>query len=280
MIDKSNLSVIYSGDHSDYRRKAFGATLIDQALMSIKSIRNNWSSDIPIYFTHTEHLPDSILSQMKYLNVQTWQESRYAFPEFPLGNKINFCTVPVETEFLLFLDCDTVVHKSLSIDSSADILVAYDALLALSEKDFRLLFRHLKVEFPKGKFYDSPAFEYYIQDRQDIFPAWNSGVFFLRSKHRYLLAECWSNMLQVAYDRFSTSSWSFYLEQASFIASIIALDFNYDILPKGYNFICTPRARHLEHWDHNKIYIEHYAGNTSEPLKLAVDLGNSHKNIQ
>ncbi|MDH3649052.1 MAG: hypothetical protein OEQ53_05175 [Saprospiraceae bacterium] len=273
MINEHNLSIIYSGDHSEFRKKNFGATLLDQALHSIVSVRNNWSTVVPIYFTHTKALPDYFIKKLADLDVQTVHSSRYALPDYPLANKINFATVGVETEYLLFLDCDTVVHQPLSLDSGADLLIAYDALSGLGKDEFSNLFNRLHVTFPPGKFYESPAFEYYYGDHQDIFPAWNSGVFVLRSDLRTHLADCWSQKLLSAFEYYQTASWAFYLEQASFIVSIFAIELNYEILPKGYNFICTPRAGYLRQWDRSNIYIEHYAGDSSVPLRQEYPIG-------
>ena len=268
MIDANNLSIIYSADHSDYRKKKFGATLLEQCLHSISSIRHNWSKDVPIYLTHTRVIPHTILKKLERLNVKAIQNDRYAFPEFPLANKMNFATVPTETSYILFLDCDTVVHKPLVIDSSRDILVGYDALIGLSQETFLSLFHQFNIPWPGGNFYESPVYEYYFRNKKDIFPAWNSGVFFIKTHLRQEFASVWHKIFRETYEKFKEEPWSFYIEQVSFILSIFALHLDYQILPKGYNFICTPRANHLQFWDQNRIYIEHYAGDSSEPINF------------
>jgi len=44
------------------------------------------------------------------------------------------------------------------------------------------------------------------------------------------------------------------------------LGFEWNLFPKGINLICTPRAPYLLEWPKSKIVIEHYAGDTSQPL--------------
>ena len=275
MIDHTNISIIYSGDDVRHRIKHFGASLIDQMLYSVQSIRVNWSKEIPIYFTHTNALSPELEGKLTSMGIQPLQSARYLIPGFPLGNKINFAAIPVETDYTLFLDCDTVVHREVRIESDAEFLVAFDALQALEEKQYEALFSLLDISFPKGHFVESPAYEYYYGNQEGIFPSWNSGVFFIESAKRHKFAECWHKNLMAAHKEFSQASWSFYLEQVCFVATVFELNLNYQILPKGYNYISTPRAPFLRDWDRDEIYIEHYAGDSGRPIPPGQHLARS-----
>ena len=70
------------------------------------------------------------------------------------------------------------------------------------------------------------------------------------------------------FSHFRGGEYEFYIETLAFTATVFSLNLEVDYLPKGVNFICTPRADALADWPRSRIIVEHYAGDTSAPLKF------------
>lgn len=262
---ENNIVVIYTGDETKTREKLSGQTIIDQMLKSIDSVRQNWSQDVEIVFVHTEPLSEQTRNKLFKLNVVPLQADRKVSMEFPIANKFLVGGTYQGEKDILFLDCDTVVHQPISFELSADLLVAFDALQDVSEEHYRKLYKTLGASFPSGSFTGKPSYEYYYNDRTDLFPLLNTGVYFIKNEHKNVFYAKLEENFQKTYELFKDEM-TFYFDQICFALTMIQLELHYQYLPKGYNFICTSRAPYLKHWQKDKIFIEHYAGNNSQPL--------------
>lgn len=267
-MNDNTLSVIYFGDETYYRKKKCGLSLIDQLLLSVNSIRNNWSKIVDIYFFHSETLSARTQHELYLLKVHIQKTDRVIEPEFPLSNKILVGEFYKGDKDILFLDCDTIIHKPINFEQENDILVAYDALKNIEREDYIKISNFLQLNLEDIELYDSPAFEYYFNDKIRQFSVFNSGVFFLKKEIQHKFYYEYENIFSALYSEFKTAKWKFYIEQIAFCMTIVKLKLNYSIFPKGYNFVCTPRADFLKNWDNNKIIIEHYAGDNGSPLNF------------
>ena len=257
--------VVFSGDETNARRKTDGATIIDQAFLSLESIRKNWNSEIEILFIHTQPLTESSLCHFEQLNVATINVGRQVHSLFPIANKMLVGEAYKGKKHILFLDCDTIVHKPLDFQLTTGALVAFDALQDVTEENYKRLYAALGVDLPQGSFSKNPSFEYYYHNRRDMFPLLNSGVYFIQNRHK---DSFYNNLLEnfhKTYELFR-GELNFYFDQICFALTLHQLGIEYDYFPKGYNFICTKRAPYLKDWPKEEIYIEHYAGNNSRPL--------------
>lgn len=262
---EENVIVVFTGDETNARKKDEGRTIMEQMFASIGSIRKNWSTEIEILFIHTEPLSDSSLKRLRQLNVDNINAGRKVDPSFPIANKMLIGEAYKGGKDILFLDCDTLVHKALDFDISQDALVTYDALQDVTEERYKRLYDALGVAFPNGVFSGRPSYEYYYHDRHDLFPLLNTGVYFLRNKFKDSFYEKLQENFHKTHDLLKDEL-TFYFDQICFALTLRQLDIEYSFFPKGYNFICTTRAPYLKDWPRDQIYIEHYAGNNSRPL--------------
>lgn len=267
-MNDNTLSVIYFGDETDYRKKKCGLSLMEQLLLSVNSIRNNWSKVVDIYFFHSETLSARTLHELHLLKVHIQKADRVIETEFPLSNKILIGELYKGDKDILFLDCDTIIHKPVNLETDNEMLVAYDAMKNIETEDYIKVFDFLKLNLADIELYESPAFEYYFHDKTKQFPVFNSGVFFLKKNLQHDFYFQYKRTFSDLYSKFKTDKWKFYIEQIAFSMTIVKLKINYSIFPKGYNFICTPRADFLKNWDKNKIIIEHYAGDNGSPISF------------
>ncbi len=265
-MEDKEIAVVYFGDETDSRKKKCGLSLIEQLLLSVNSIRNNWSKEVEIYFFHTKVLSELTLNELQGLNVQVQQAEYVIEPEFPLSNKILVGDFYKGIKDILFLDCDTLIHRPVHIETENEMLVAYDAMKNIEVEDYVKVFDLLKLDLVNIELFESPAFEYYYNSREKQFPVFNSGVFFIKKNLQRDFYLDYKRIFSELYCRFKTAKWKFYIEQIAFCMTIVKLKINYSIFPQGYNFICTPRAEFLKSWDKNKIIIEHYAGDNGVPI--------------
>ncbi len=272
-----NIVVIYTGDETRVREKLHGSTIMGQLLISITSVRQNWSTDVEIVFIHTEPLTEKSKKPLTRLNVTSLQANRKVSVEFPIANKFLIGETYNGSKDILFLDCDTIVHQPLEFETSSDLSVAFDALQDISEERYQKLYASLGVDFPQGYFTEKPSYEYYYHDRTNLFPMLNTGVYFIKNKHKNIFYKRLEENFHKTFDLFKNEM-TFYFDQICFAPTMIQLGLRHSYLPKGYNFICTPRAPYLKEWPEDKIFIEHYAGNNSRPLvfsKNKIDLISS-----
>ncbi|MHA7773853.1 hypothetical protein [Roseibium sp. M-1] len=262
---EENLVVIFTGDETNSRKKADGTTLIDQLFLSIKSIRKNWSTGVEIVFIHTQPLSAATLCQLSDLKVTNVNAARKVDASFPIANKMLVGEGYRGDKDILFLDCDTIVHQPLDFDVSQAAIVAFDALQDVSEDTYRKLYTVLGVEFPIGDFSDRPSYDYYVHERRDMFPLINTGVYFLKNNLKDSFYTALQDNFHKTYETFR-GELDFYFDQICFALTLHQLGVEYTYFPKGYNFICTPRAPYLKEWPRNQIFIEHYAGDNSSPL--------------
>lgn len=262
------LEIIYCCDHWPNRAKTNGARLTDQALLSIGSLRENWNPEARVWLLHTLELPSSVEDQLNKLKVQAVRCGRSIEPEHLMANKILPVHIASRERDQLFLDCDTIVHQPVFLDRDADILVAYDALTPMSLDVYEEAFALLGLDLPPGSVYPSPVKQFYDHGDTSQFPVWNAGVFYLNGLHRRRFYKTYLRSFRQLFARFKHSAHHFYIETLAFTATVLLLDLNVSYLPKGVNFICTPRADALSDWPRSKIVVEHYAGNTSAPLEF------------
>jgi hypothetical protein len=262
---EQKIVVIYTGDETKAREKLSGQTIVDQMLNSVHSIRQNWSTNVEVIFIHTEPVSQQTQSKLAELKVTPLLANRKVSAEFPIANKFLVGEVYQGSKDILFLDCDTIVHQPPSFELSADLLVAFDALQDVSEERYRRLYKKLGVRFPTGDFTKKPSYEYYYNDRENLFPLINTGVYLIKNKYKDVFYKRLEENFQKTYELFKDEM-TFYFDQICFAPTMLQLGLNYQYLPKGYNFICTPRAPYLKDWPKDKIFIEHYAGNNSRPL--------------
>lgn len=267
-MNDSNIAVIYFGDETDFRKKKCGLSLIEQLLLSVNSLRNNWSKTVDVYLFHSKSLSETTLNNLRQLDVQVKQSESVIESDFPLSNKILVGNCYEGSKDILFLDCDTIIHKPVNLKTDSEMLVAYDAMKNIERDDYIKVSELLQLDLADIKLYESPAFEYYFHDKTNQFPVFNSGVFFLKNKLQHDFYSEFKKTFSDLYGKFKTDKWKFYIEQIAFSMTIVKLKINYSIFPKGYNFICTPRADFLKNWDKNKIIIEHYAGDNGSPISF------------
>lgn len=268
----TNLTLLYAGDPYEYRRKVCGLNLIDQLFLSVETVRKNWSKQIEIIFVHTLELSPLLRHKMSDLNIQAIRASGPLEPRFLMANKILAGLYYEGNNDILFLDCDTVIHQRPIFNRSHDLFVAYDATRSVEEQAYIEFFTKLQIPMPTGSFPDSPAYEYYHHDREDLFPMINAGVFFLRRRRHKQFFATWQKIFTGAFELFLDRDWAFYIEQMAFLATACHLEIPIGFFEKGINFICTPRAPALRKWPKHQIIIEHYAGNTSRPLVFDGDM--------
>jgi hypothetical protein len=264
---EQDVVVAYAGDETRARQKVYGASIIDQMFASVDSIRKNWSVDVEIVFIHTEPLSASILERLSLLNVSPLRAGRKVSSEFPIANKFLVGPTYRGPKDILFLDCDTIVHRPLDFQTTMEMLVALDALQDVAEDRYRRLYAAVGVELPRGDFSYRPSYEYYYNDRIDLFPLLNTGVYYVKNKHKDAFYSRLELNFFKTYDLFRDEL-TFYFDQICFALTAVELGLRYEYFPKGYNFICTPRASHLRDWPRDKIFIEHYAGDSSRPLEF------------
>lgn len=259
------LTVGYVGDETDVRSKKYGAKIIDQLAMSITSIRSNWSSSVQIIFIHTKPLSSRTISILDGLKVMSKRARRVLEPTFPIANKILLGETYRGNNDILFLDCDTIVHQPLNFDLSKDMLIAFDALQDVTSQYYTKLYKSLNIAFPTGRFSEKPSYEYYYNNNTSLFPLVNSGVFFIKNHLLKKFYASYEDNFHKTYALFKNDM-DFYFDQICFALTMKQLEIPFNYFPKGYNFICTPRAPYLKNWPKSQIYIEHYAGDSSKPL--------------
>ena len=260
-----NIIVAYAGDETNTRSKIGGYTLMKQLFTSINSVRKNWSKDVEIVFIHTKPLSKHTEKMLKELNVVSLHAKRKVSDIFPIANKFLIGETYKGNKDILFLDCDTIIHRPIYFDTSSDMLVAFDALQDISEERYRRLYHALGVDFPSGRFSEKPSYEYYYHDKKDLFPLINTGVYFIKNIHKDIFYKQLEQNFHKTYSLFK-GEMGFYFDQICFALTMIQLGLHYIFFPKGYNFICTPRAPYLKDWPTNKIFIEHYAGDNGVPF--------------
>src|ERR1035438_1068908 len=123
----NQMSVVYCSDAHDYRKKTCGLNLLDQCLTSVESLRSNWSNEIDVFLIHTADLPTPSKRQLGLLKVKTILGKGPLQAGFLLANKILVGRDYDGTNDLLFLDCDTRVHRAPVFDRRKDIVVSFDA---------------------------------------------------------------------------------------------------------------------------------------------------------
>jgi hypothetical protein len=260
------MSLVYCGDPYDHRRKKCGLRLTDQFLISVKSVRANWSTSIPVIFIHTCELGSELVAQMDELEVIRIRAHGPIEPAFPLANKMLAGSHYCGAADALFLDCDTIIHREPSFSAPGGFAVTYDCLMSVSPETLGDFFEAVGLPRPSGRASDRPSYDYYYHDLTDLLPYFNAGVFFVERELQKPLYVEWLRTFHLAFDKFRGAPFEFYLEQLAFVTALHRLGFEWTLLPKGINFICTPRAPYLLEWPKSKIVIEHYAGDTSRPL--------------
>jgi len=267
-MNEKTVTVVYFGEETENRRKQCGLSLIEQLLLSIRSIRQNWSKSVDIHVYHFWPLSSATQLELTLLGATIYASTNLIESQFPLSNKILIGNLYNGNKDILFLDCDTVVHYPVEIATSFEMMVAYDVIKNVDKKDYIEIARCILVELPKIDIYESPAFEYYYYDNIKQFPVFNSGVFFLSKRLQQLFYNEYKKIFFSLYKNFKNHAWNFYIEQISFCMTIIKLKIKYSLFPKGFNFICTPRADFLKNWDKQTVVIEHYAGNNGSPFSF------------
>ena len=262
------LDVIYCGDHWPNRAKTSGLLLTEQAMLSIQSLRENWSNDVRVLFLHTQDLPQRVKKQLEQLNVKLVRCTRSIEPNHLMANKILPIHIANKNADQLFLDCDTIIHKPIPLKREAEVQLAFDALFPMPIEIYEKAFALRELEVPVGKIYSSPAKEFYLLDDTKQFPAWNAGVHYLNKRIRKKFYKCYLRSFRQLYESFSNSRYEFYIETLAFTTTVFELGLNVEYFSKGINFICTPRADALADWPRSEIIVEHYAGNTSAPLQF------------
>ena len=260
------VSVVYCADEHDYRQKRCGLSLANQLLISLESLRTNWSKLVDVYLFHTAPLTQRLSDQLQALKVKPISVNGPLQSGFPLANKILVGAGYSGSKDILFLDCDTRIYRPPVFDTNREIGVSFDALQAVSYETYRDFFGFLKLPMPSGEVFPDPAFQYYRRGISNQFPQFNSGVYFLKKCQQTPFYVEWQRLFRKAHAHFAGSTWEFYLEQLSFAAAILSLKLDVGLFPPGINFICTPRAPYLKDWPQEDIIIEHYAGDTSQPL--------------
>jgi hypothetical protein len=263
---EETLLLTYATDEHEFRRKMCGLSLIDQLLLSVASVRRNWSDAIEIAVVHTKPLSSATARALIGMGVRPLRVLRPAFTEFPLANKLLVGDIDTRGKDLLFLDCDTIVHAPVVFDRTQEFVVAFDALQSVPAETYREFFTFLGIPAPSAPILHAPAFEYYMRGITDQFPQFNSGVFYLRAAHVCRFFETWRDLFLLAHARFALEEWAFYLEQLAFVAAVLKENLNVALFAPGINFICTPRAPQLAAWPQSCVIVEHYAGDTSRPL--------------
>ncbi len=264
-LEDHDYTVVYSGDETDFRKKEIGLTLIDQLELSVSTLRKNWSARVRVVFIHTQSLSSSTAQRLSALNIEPVYISFRPIAEFPIANKLNVGRLHVKTPYILFLDCDTIIHQPVQLVGGNDILIAYDALLSLPRQDMTAVEEILEIPPIQGKWPESPAFEYYNDRASNLVPSFNSGVILVRTEIQQEFYNTWEAWTKKLFPVFQSASWNFYIEQLACCMTVFHGKWNWGILPKGYNFICTVRAPFLRDWPKNQVVIEHYAGNNSTP---------------
>jgi len=278
MINENNTSVYYSGDETNVRKKECGVSLIEQVKISITSLRNNWSQEVPIYFVHTKKISDKSRNFFQKMGVSLIHIPDEPIKDYKLANKLLVSECPNQREYRLFLDCDTFIHKVISIRNvvDSDILVALDALQGINENELKSVFRLFNLCFPvEAHVSKHPAYDYYVNNITEQIPMWNSGVFLLKESMVLEFYSSWLDITRKLYKKKEELGWSFYIEQVSFCLAVFQSNVQYGLLPKGYNFIATPRAPMLLNWPRDQITIEHYAGVDTPINKEWLELLNN-----
>ena len=240
---------------------------MDQLLLSVASVRRNWSDVIEIAVVHTKPLSSAATHALIGMGVR--RLLRPAFADFPLANKLLVADIDRGRKDLFFLDCDTIIHAPVVFDRTREFVVAFDALQSVSADTYREFFAFLGIAAPSAAILDAPAFQYSMRGVTDQFPQFNSGVFYLRSAHVSRFFATWRKLFLIAYARFALEKWAFYLEQLAFVAAVVKENLDVALFAPGVNFICTPRAAQLADWPQSRVILEHYAGDTSRPLVFA-----------
>jgi hypothetical protein len=264
----SKIEIVYCGDEWKHRAKVDGASLVDQCIRSVSSMRTNWSASIPVLFLHSEALSDDARTRLDSLKVQILQVGPPICDEFPIANKILPSRLRNRGSDMLFLDCDTIVHQMPKMNSDCQILVSFDIIASVPKDFMDWCFSLFGLPVPEGRYVESPAWEYHMADARDIYPMWNSGVFFVRNDIRDIFYEEYLSVFQELHLQMRESEYVHYTEQIAFTVAIHLRGLAYGFLEKGVNFICNARAPYLNEWPSSRIVIEHYAGNTSRPLSF------------
>ena len=272
LFDESNLAVVYCGEETEYRRKKGGLFLIEQLVLSVTSLRQNWSATVPVCFMHTGPLATSTLDALDHLGVESQRHERFD-ERYPISNKM-LVGYYKGSRHVLFMDCDTIVHRPVRIPNPARaaLLVAPDVMPSLDEATFRDVFDRIGAPALKGKFVHSPALAYYAHDRTDLFPNWNAGVYVVERGTLDKLLVSYLHYLGKLIEAFGDKEWAFFIDQLCFTAAALTVASPIAFLPKGVNFICTPRSDVLSWWPKSAVVVEHYAGDTSSPSLNFSDL--------
>ena len=272
IFDESNLAVVYCGEETSYRAKPSGHTIIDQLILSATSLRKNWSSTVPVLFLHAGPLRDATVQQLYDLRVET-QQCSCVDPRYPIANKM-LVGQYAGPKHILFMDCDTIVHRPVYVPNptGADLLIAPDVMPSLDETTFREVFTEIGAPPLEGEFVDSPALAYYAEDRTDLFPNWNAGMYVVERSTLAPLTNAYLRYLAPLIAKYGREEWAFFIDQICFTAAALSAARSVAFLPKGMNYICTPRADALAWWPKHDIIVEHYAGDTSTPSLRLIDL--------
>lgn len=269
-VNEKNITLVYSSDLTDARRKNKKLTQMEQFLNSVTSVRRNWSRNVSIFLVHTKPLNHVIHQHLLDLNVAPVRAADAVNKKFPIANKTLVELIDANTENIMFLDNDTIIHQPIKFDFSSDIMVSYDVGRFGELNDFEYFFGLESVDFPEGVDAEHPALSYYKFGNSSLFPYYNSGVYCIKKEIFREFCRAWRRLYLKYFKSGRSKNWSFYIEQFLFMLTIYKLKLNIGILPPGYNYICTPRNDSLAFWPKENVVIEHYAGNTSSPSIMYV----------
>lgn len=281
MLDKIT-TVIYAGDDIDRKKAHSSLKLMDQTILSIKSVREAWSKNVKIKFIHTKPLNQRTQKflEMFDVGITKWDEDLPTGKDHLNGNKLLVAKIDIDTPYFLLLDGDTVIHRPLVIDNydQYDLLLSY-AGHAFESKHWKKIFEAFELEYPKSTIYKEPMCEYVFNDKDDIFPWFNTGVIFGKTQTLKEFYDPWRNNMRICrsihkYPKFKgvPGGVSKRAEPVSFVGTLFQLNIDFGILPKGYNI--NPKfSRLIKEWE--DIYITHYAGNKCNFPESIADFLNA-----
>lgn len=258
-LDKLTTVVYSADDFVNKRKNGTSLDIMDQTLLSIKSIRERWSMDVPIALVHTQGLSNRSRMVLDLFKVDTmrWTGELPTNTGHKNGNKLLITKLKINTPYFLLLDGDTIVHKNIDIVDydKYDLMVTY-AGKVFPYYDWKSLFEEFSVTCPKGCIYKEPMYEYIMNNKTDIFPWFNTGVVLGKTSLLSSLYNVWSGIMRQL--RFGKRSGDYRMraEPIAFTIAIHKMGLNYGILPKGYNF--NTKLRTLR--GQTKVYISHYCG--------------------
>lgn len=242
-------------------------SLLEHALVSVASIRKYWSQTVPIIIVHHHPIREEFKRKFDGYDV-CFQKVEFPQNLYDLKCKFilkyGFLHAKIDTDFFLFLDCDTEVCGPLEFDVTKDLNVHYENTTifgSVTKKELRVWFERGGVEFDFDDLNEQDKTSHYrefLDGKNTIFPLYNSGVIFgktekIITKDNITWMYKFFNSFALSFSSRATNR----IDEIAFLTLVLKLNLNVGILPWGYHIMGDEKP---EIPSDEKKMIYHYLG--------------------